>query len=196
MAEAATPLFHSLDDFLAWEERQSERYEFLPGGVIRMMAGGTEDHHQVTTNVLAALRPRLRAQSCYVFGAAAKVISRESNAVVYPDVVVRCGAIGGKSTAIDDPVIVFEVLSDSTARHDLTRKRLLYKSMPSVRAIVYVSPDQYRLDIVRRGPDGRFDDEVLEGADATLQLPEIDATLTLAEIYEDTSLAAEAGEAS
>ncbi len=189
-AEPATPPFGSLDDFLAWEQRQTARYELLPGGVVRMMAGGTYDHSQIASNLTAALRPQLRGRRCYVHAADAKVVSRQHQALVYPGVFVRCGEIGGKASVVDDPVVIFEVLSDSTARHDLTRKRLLYKSMPSVRVVVYVSPDQHRLDIVRRGGDGRFDDEVIEGAEATLALPEIDASLTLGEIYEDTSLAA------
>ena len=194
MAESATPMFHSLDDFLAWEERQELRYELLPGGVITMMAGGTEDHHQITTNILVALEPRVRERPCYVYANVARVLSRRANAIVYPDVIVRCGPRTGKSTAFEDPIVVFEVLSESTARHDLTRKRQAYKAMPSVRVIVYVSLAEHRLDIVRRGADGRFDDEVLEGMDAVLDLPEIGATLAMAEIYEDTNLAA-AGEA-
>ena len=196
MAEPATPLFQSLEGFLAWEEQQAERYEFLPGGVITMMAGGTYDHSQIASNITASLRPQLRGRHCYVHAADARVVSRQHDSMVYPDVFVRCGEIAGKASVADDPVVIVEVLSDSTAQHDLTRKRLLYKSMPTVRVIVYVSPDQHRLDIVRRGLDGRFDDEVLEGDGAILDLPEIGASLTLVEIYEDTSLAAEAGEAS
>jgi Uma2 family endonuclease len=194
MADPAIPLFQSLDDFIAWEEKQELRYEFLPGGVLVMMSGGTEDRRLITTNILAALSPRIRQRSCYAFANAAKVVARSSNAVVYPDVVVRCGAPGGKATTVEDPVVVFEVLSETTARHDLTRKRQVYKGIPSIKIIVYVSQDEYRLDIVRRGADDRFDDEVLEGPDAVLALPEIGASLTLADIYADTSLATPPGD--
>jgi hypothetical protein len=38
MAEPALPVFRSTDDFLAWEKRQVERYEFV-GGVLRLMSG-------------------------------------------------------------------------------------------------------------------------------------------------------------
>ena len=194
MAETAIPLFHSLDDFLAWEENQELRYELLPGGVITMMAGGTDDHHQITTNIIVALEPRVRDRPCYVYGSVAKVLARHSNAVVYPDVVVRCGPRPGKSTVIEDPIVVFEVLSEGTARNDLTRKRQVYKGIPSVAAIVYVSQDEQRIDIVRRGVSGSFDDEVLEGPDAVLDLPELGAELSLAEIFRATAVAAATGE--
>lgn len=195
MSEVAVPLFHSVDQFLEWEEVQTERYELLPGGVVTMMAGGTYDHSQIASNVTAALRPQLRGKQCYVHAADAKVASREQNTLVYPDVFVRCGERGGQATVRDDPIVVFEVLSASTAERDLTRKRLVYTSMPSVQVIVYVSQDQQRLHVVRRGGDGRFTDTMIEGMDAVLELPEIGAILAMADIYEDTSLAAATGDA-
>ena len=189
MAETAIPLFHSLDDFLAWEEQQELRYEFLPGGVVTMMAGGTGDHDAIAMNIGIALGPRLRGSGCRVHGSNLKVTSDLARSSVYPDAFVRCGPPVGQGTRTDDPVVVFEVLSESTARNDLTRKRQVYKAMRSLKVIVYVSLGEYRLDIVRRAADGSFDDEVLEGEDAVLNLPEIGATLTMIEIYENTSLA-------
>jgi Uma2 family endonuclease len=194
MAEVAIPMFHSVDQFLEWEEVQAERYELLPGGVVTMMAGGTYDHSQIASNVTAALRPQLRGRQCYVHAADAKVVSREQNTLVYPDVFVRCGERGGQATVRDDPIVVFEVLSASTAERDLTRKRLVYTGIPSIQLIVYVSQDQQRLHLVRRGVDGRFADAMIEGMDAVLDLPEIGASLTMAEIYEDTGLAAAPGD--
>src|SRR4051794_33467676 len=77
--------------------------------------------------------------------------------------VVRCGPIDANATAAPDPVIVVEVLSQGTAQHDLTRKRLTrkrlaYKTIPSLCAILYVHQDRLRIDLVRRQPDGRWDD--------------------------------------
>jgi Uma2 family endonuclease len=194
MAETAIPLFHSLDDFLAWEEQQELRHELLPGGVITMMAGGSGDHDLIAMNIGGALRLQLRGTGCVAHGANLKVMSERAQSSVYPDVFVRCGPPVGEATRTDDPVVVFEVMSESTARNDLTRKRQVYKAIPSVKVIVYVSQGEYRLDVLRRMADGRFDEEVLEGADAVLKLPEIAAELSLAEIYEDTSLAAAAGD--
>jgi Uma2 family endonuclease len=196
MAETAIPLFNSLDDFLAWEEQQELRYELLPGGVVTMMAGGTGDHDLIAMNIGGALRPQLRGTGCVAHGSNLKVISDRAKSSVYPDAFVRCGPPVGQATRTDDPVVVFEVLSESTARNDLTRKRQVYKAMQSLKVIVYVSLGEYRLDIVRRAADGSFDDEVLEGEDAVLNLPEIGATLTMIEIYENTSLAVRAADSS
>lgn len=84
----------TLDAFLEWEERQTERYE-LVGGIVRMMAGGTEDHDRIGLNIAAALRTRLRGTPCYAHGSNLKVLSREAGASMYPDVFVRCGGRDG-----------------------------------------------------------------------------------------------------
>lgn len=188
MAEAALNCPTTLAEFLAWEERQPERYE-LVGGAVRLMSGGTGDHDQIAVNIATALRIRLRGTGCFVHGSNLKVVARESGSVLYPDVFVHRGAPIGRGAAAEDPVVVFEVLSDSTARHDLTRKKLAYKTIPSLRLIVYVSQDEARLDLVRRKSDGIWDDDPpVEGLASKLELPEVGAFLTLAEVYEDTEV--------
>jgi Uma2 family endonuclease len=186
-AAAPTPPL-DLDGFLDWEERQQERYE-LAGGVVRMMAGGTEDHDRIGLNIAAALRTRLRGKPCSAHGSNLKLLSRSMGASMYPDVFVRCGPREGGRTRTDDAVIVFEVLSEGTAQFDLTRKRMAYEAIPTLRRIVYVSTVEARLDVRVRGEDGLWRDEPVEGLAAEVRLPEIDVTLTMAEIYEDSDVA-------
>ena len=176
------------NSFLAWEERQPERFE-LVGGVVRLMAGGTEGHDRIGLNIAAALRTRLRGTPCSAHGSNLKVVSRAAGAVMYPDAFVRCGPRDDRRTTTDDPVVVFEVLSEGTVKHDLIRKRLAYESIPGLRRIVYVSVDEMRLDMRVRSADGIWGDEAVEGWDAVVELPEIGSDLPVADIYEDTELA-------
>lgn len=187
MDSAAVAAPSTLDAFLEWEARQPERFE-LACGVVRLMAGGSEDHDRISGNIFAALRIRLRGTPRSAHFSNLKVLSRAADAVMYPDVFVRCGPREGGRVAVDDPVLVVEVLSESTAKHDLTRKRLAYEAIPSLRRIVYVSTDEPRLDLRVRDASGTWRDDALEGLDASLALPELGLTLPLAEIYEDTEV--------
>ncbi len=192
MRDAALTCPTTLDAFLDWEERQPERWE-LVGGAVRMMAGGTGDHDLIAMNIGTSLRVRLRGTGRVVHGSNLKVVSRGKGASAYPDIFVRCGQPVGRGTCTDDPVVIFEVLSESTAQRDLTGKRLAYKALWTLRAIVYVSQDEPRIHIVRRDADGRWDDDdPVVGLHGELALPEIGASLPLAEIYEDTAVAAAA----
>jgi Uma2 family endonuclease len=108
---------------------------------------------------------------------------------MYPELFVRCGPRDDRRTRSEDPVVVFEVLSESTAQFDLTRKRLAYESIPTLRRIVFVSQIEPRLDMRVRDRAGSWGDEVVDRLDSFLELPELGLRLPLAEIYEDTSAA-------
>ncbi|MCS6877549.1 MAG: Uma2 family endonuclease [Geminicoccaceae bacterium] len=180
----------SLEGFLAWEERQELRYERL-GGVARAMAGGTRAHDAIANNLRALLWNALRGTACRVQGPDLKVVTPRED-VLYPDALVRCGPADARATTVDDPVLVAEVLSEGTLQRDLVLKRLAYKTIPSLRAILYVWQDQPRVDVVRRGADGRWDDdEPAVGPDATLALPELGIEIPLAAVYEGVAFAGE-----
>ena len=101
----------TVEDFLAWERRQPERYEFV-GGVIRMMVGGSNAHTIIKDNIVGALRARLQGQPCRALGEGPKVVT--ATATMYPDAIVVCGPL--------DLAVVIEVLSRSTEDHDRSAK--------------------------------------------------------------------------
>jgi Uma2 family endonuclease len=189
MAELADRTARLLPAFLSREERQPERFE-RAGGVVRMMSGGTAAHDRIAVDIAAELRSALRGSDCAAHGSSLKVVSPRAD-VMYPDAFVRCGRLEPGSTVVADPVIVFEVLSQDTAQRELTLKRLAYKTIPSLKVIVYVHQDRLRIDLVRRQADGPWDDgQPLESLEARLDLPELGISLPLAEVYDGVELAA------
>ena len=160
------------------------------------VACSTEDHDRLSVNLIGRLSTALRGGPHVVHGSNLKVLSRQGNASMYPDLFVRCGPREGRRTRVEDPAVALEVLSEGTAKDDLTRTRRAYEAIPTLRAIVYVSQDEPRVDLVRRRGDGAWEDEEpLEGLGATLELPEIGVRLAMAEIYEDTDVARAAASA-
>ena len=176
----------SLEGFLDWENRQPERFERV-GGVVRMMAGGTLGHDGIGAKMIVELGSRLRGGRCRVHGSNLKVVSPRGD-VMYPDAFVRCGPGDPRATHVGDPVVVVEVLSPSTAVHDLTRKRLAYQSIPSLKVVLWVHPDRMRVDLMRRRETGWVDEDPAEGLQAVVALPELGIELPLSEIYEGVPL--------
>ncbi len=91
------------------------------------------------------------------------------------------------------PVVIVEVLSRSTRRLDEGEKREAYFQLPSLQAYVLVDQECQRLTIWRRGDQG-FQAEVQDGADASLDLPELGFSISFTEIYEGVELGAEPDE--
>ena len=100
----------------------------------------------------------------------------------YPDAFVVCQPVPSTATVADNPVVVFEVVCESTNSTDLIDKNREYRATPSIRR--YVILQQTRVAAVvfaRRGQD--WLSEIVAGPDAVLQLPEIDIELPMAAIY-------------
>jgi Uma2 family endonuclease len=156
----------------------------LDNGVIRMMAGGTARHAEVQTNIIAALRPRLRGSGCKPYGSDMGVETHRAS-VRYPDVSVHCGrgdASNDDDKAFDDPRVIFEVLSAGTARTDLRVKLPEYQGLPSVDTIVFVDIATERLRIIQRtGPHGWTEQAYDEPVD--VELPALGIALSHDEIF-------------
>src|ERR1700749_3919977 len=173
----------SLEEFLAWEREQPERYEYA-GGVITMMTGGSAAHVTISLNLAIALKQALRGTGCRPFGSDMRVIAND--AVRYPDVSVTCHPVGDRDDDIPHPILVIEVISPSTEREDRGRKKFDYFATPSIQQYAIVEQDARRVDLYTRSGD-HWTDEVVEGG-AVLNLSSIGVEVSLDAVYEDTEL--------
>jgi Uma2 family endonuclease len=173
----------SLDDFLAWEREQPERYEFA-GGEITMMTGGSAAHVTIALNLAMALRQALRGTGCRPFGSDMKVIANDT--ARYPDVSVTCHPVGDRDDNVSEPVLVIEVVSLSTERDERGRKKFDYFATPSIQQYALIEQDVRRVDLYTRSGD-RWTDEIVEGG-AILELSSIGVEISLDIVYEDTEL--------
>jgi Uma2 family endonuclease len=188
MADAlARPM--TLEAFLGWEERQELRYEF-DGFRPVAMTGGTYAHARIQASLLRALGNRLDGKPCEAVGGEMKV--QTANSVRYPDAFVVCSPIPLNATLAHDPVVVFEILSPSTANDDLGVKKAEYQALPSVQSYVVLQQTHRSAQVFRRAAEpesedekpGEWNFEFVVGHDAAIALPEIDVAIPLAEIYD------------
>ncbi len=177
----------SVDEFLAWEERQALRYEF-DGYQPRAMTGGTVAHSAIQSNLLAALGTRLRGQPCRPHGSHLKI--RLDGRVRYPDAFVVCTPVAANATWVEDPVVIFEILSPGTMHEDLVVKNAEYEAAASVQRYV-VLEQTHRGALVLSRRSGQWAADSIAGADAILQLPEIGIEIPLSELYADVDVAEE-----
>jgi Uma2 family endonuclease len=168
----------SVAEFLAWEERQELRWEF-DGFQPVAMNGGTVAHEAIGGNIRTALQNRLGGTGCRVFGPSLKI--EVAGRIRYPDAFVVCGPLPPKTTVIRNPVVVFEVLSESSSRIDRIEKLREYGATPSIQRYVIFEQDAIAAMVfVRTGVD--FVVETLT-ADDTLRMPEIDVEVLMTEFY-------------
>ena len=93
---------------------------------------------------------------------------------------------------LDDPCVVVEVLSPSTARQDLVEKRQAYREIPTVRAYLVVESAWRCLYRHWRDDEGGWQQETIAGVVGEILLPcPPGAVLSLDRIYAELDLPAE-----
>ena len=88
---------------------------------------------------------------------------------------------------IPEPVVVFEVISASTAATDRIEKNEEYRLTPSIRRYVMLEQTRRAATVFERAGDA-WTGHVLTG-DAVLAMPEIGVELPLADAYAGITLA-------
>ena len=165
-------------------ETKSEYYD----GVVIAMSGGSRSHNLIGAGLIATLARRLPVR-CHIFTSDQRVRVSRPPSYFYPDATVVCG----EDRVSDDdnllnPLIIFEVLSDSTENSDRGRKFLAYQTIESLQEYVLVSQDDYLVEHYRRDGE-QWLYTVARGLDATLPLPAAECELPLREIYYQVDLA-------
>ena len=186
-AELAASHHVTAEEYLAGEEGSAQKHEYL-AGIVYAMAGGTLAHSAIATNLIVALGAQLRGHRCRPFNSDAKLRIRlaDQTRFYYPDAQVVCRSNPPGDHFQDEPVIVFEVVSESTRRIDEVEKRAAYLSIPTLTAFVLIEQDRPAATVWRRIGQG-FVREDYAGPDAVLTFGEIGARLTLGELREGLS---------
>ncbi len=174
----------TMAEFLVWEERQEFKHEF-DGFQPVAMAGGTIAHADIQRNLAIFVGGALRGTPCRFLGSDFQL--RLGFSVRYPDGSVVCGPQDRTARGTADPVVVFEVLSPSTAEIDRIVKVREYQATASVMRYVILEQGQVAATVFARAGSGWSGHVVAAGE--VLDMPEIGISVALDDLYEGVDLA-------
>ena len=145
-------------DYLEGELISEIRHEYIDG-TIYAMAGASTKHNSICMNTSSSLFNGLkkRGSSCRVFSSDMKVkISDLIKSFFYPDVMIVCDFDNEEDDYYQNsPIIVVEVLSQSTRKYDLTSKKLHYFNIPTLREYVVIEQGFCQVEVFRKSEDWR-----------------------------------------
>lgn len=142
-------------EYFALERAEDRRSEWLDGQVYAM-AGGTLAHAELATAVAAELRARALSCGCRVFAADAKERVLATGLATYPDASLVCSSVERDpedENAMTNPVVLVEVLSDSSERDERGEKADHFRRLPTLKDDVLISHHTPRLEIHSREGD-------------------------------------------
>ena len=183
MAAQKVPL-HQPDEYLTWEKAQIEKYEFISGEILAM-AGASYPHNILVAEAVRLLGNALAESECVTLSSDQKVRIREAGPFFYPDVSVACEPFLDDDSCLRNPVVIIEVLSESTDHYDRGEKWSHYRQLSSLRHYVLLSQTEPLAEHFSRasGEQAIWQFIELRGPEALLDLSALTAQVPLGEIY-------------
>jgi Uma2 family endonuclease len=176
----------SPEEYLDQERQAQHRSEYYSGEIFAM-AGASQRHNLIASNMVRELSTQFRGRPCQTYASDMRVKVSVTGLYTYPDVVAVCGDIQFEDEDRDtllNPVIVVEVLSKSTEAYDRGEKFAHYRRLESVTDYLLVSQDKVRVEHYTRQTDGQWLLAEISDLAGLVTLPAIECELRMADIYE------------
>lgn len=201
MVASPQPTNLTPEEYLQFEEQSPLKHEYIDGqvyaianedinGQVYAMAGASDPHVTIAGNLFTLLRSHVRGSGCRVYILDMKARLESLNRFYYPDVMVTYDARDRETQIYKRfPILIVEVLSDSTEAFDRGDKFSDYQTLESLQEYVLINTKRQRVECFRRNEEGLW---VLQSytPPQTFQLKSIGFEETLTALYEDVDFAA------
>lgn len=171
-------------EYLAREAASDVKHEFIAGEVFAM-AGGTVEHGALAAALIGELRSALSGKPCRVFSSDVRVLVSSTDASFYPDLSIVCGKLENVSTdanAIVNPLVLVEVLSESTEAYDRGVKAAHYRRLQTLKEYVLVSQNERRVEVQRLSERGIWELHFF-GPGQRIELTSLGVSVSLDAVY-------------
>ena len=172
---------YTIEEYFTFCEEHEGRFEFV-NGEISEMSGESVTANQIAGNIHYFMRSALDDQPYILVQNAVKLQVSESRIFRIPDFLIFKEE-GNKHRYATEPVLIVEVLSDSSAKTDRFTKLNEYKSIPSL--LYYLIVDQETCYVEMHARDkNRWYVEVYNKTGQVINLPHFNVSLPLSKIYQ------------
>jgi len=182
---------YTVEEYFALEEHAEYKSEYFRGEIFAM-AGGTPNHSRITVDLAGLLNVAFNETSCEAFANDLRVQIDKEGHYTYTDVVVVCGNLEfteGRRDTITNPLVIVEVLSDSTKDYDRGSKFTAYRSIESLQDYVLIDQESVHIEYFSKESDETWRLREYFSLEDVLTLESVQCTLPLQKIYKRVSFA-------
>lgn len=189
---------YTVEEYLALERQSEERHEYIDGQIYAM-AGESNEHADMSVNLVVELGSQLKGTPCRAWTKGSKVpcgpdirsYKSIKGLFSYPDIVVVCGEprfLDDHRDVLLNPTVIIEVLSPSTESFDRGEKFWRYRNhLASLTDYVQVSQALPLIEHFRRQSNDEWVLSTVSDMAGSLNLASINCTLRMIEVYDRVS---------
>jgi Uma2 family endonuclease len=167
------------EEYFLFEEKSELRHELINGNLYEM-SGISIFHNNIVGNLYFILRSLLKDTEWRIAFENFRVKNPESNyfcpdiAICYPEV---------EKYYSDKPILIIEVLSDTTRKYNLTDKFIQYQKIPTLQYYLCVEPEQQVVIFYHKQEDGEWMTETYTKDEQNISLPALKISFNVKDIY-------------
>jgi len=177
----------TVENYLEGELLARNKHEYVDGRVYAM-AGAKNVHNRIASRVLIALGKQLSGK-CEAYNSDTKIRIRSERRtfLYYPDLSVVCNSNPDNDSFQDQPVVIIEVISESTRRADEGEKRINYLTIPTLDTYILFEQDRREARVFQRTanefPANNFTETIYSDPNSVIAIPAIEAEIRFDELY-------------
>ena len=175
---------YTVEEYFDIENTSEIRHEF-ENGILIPTPGETLDANEIAGNISATLRKELRQKGYRIFTHDIRTIVHELRLYRYPDLVITAADTVKDIRHVTEPVLIVEVLSESTEEIDRNKKFRQYTALPSLQYYLMIHQDMALIEFYqRKGESNTFEFNFFDKLSETINLPVLGTSITMEDIYE------------
>ncbi len=176
--------FISPEEYLAMERSSETKSQYIDGEIFAM-SGASRNHNRISSNLVRAIGNRLMNSTCDVYSSDMKV-KIDQTKYTYPDIVITCEKEEFEDEEEDvllNPLVIMEILSDSTEAYDRGKKFDFYQRIHSLKEYLLLSQHSCRVEKYVRQNSRIWRYSAVQDADGIVILSSLKCELPMSEIY-------------
>ena len=178
--------YYTPEEYLALEETSEDKNEYRQGEIIPMV-GATTNHNQIAGNFYRRFPLTINNQDYYTYMETVRLWLSDYSIYTYPNVMVIKGQPlyqGNSQSNVINPLIIVEVLSNSTQAYDRGDKFKFYRSLPTFQEYILIEQSSYSVERYYKQKDDQWLIDFVTGENAVLQLLSVDWQISFQDLYQ------------
>ncbi|VXD16789.1 conserved hypothetical protein [Planktothrix serta PCC 8927] len=178
--------YYTPEEYLALEETAIDKSEYHDGEIVTM-PGGTTNHNKLALNFCRKFPLTVNGQDYEIFINDVRLWIPQTRRYVYPDIMVIQGEPiyqENNPTVVINPLMIIEVLSNSTKDYDRGGKFLAYRSIPEFKEYILIDQYSYHIEQFAKISNGKWVLTEYDLEESILTLESVEFQIPLRDIYE------------
>jgi len=178
--------YYTPEEYLALEETAIDKSEYHDGEIVTM-PGGTTNHNKLALNFCRKFPLTIKEQNYEIFINDVRLWIPQTRRYVYPDIMVIQGEPiyqENNQTVVTNPLVIIEVLSNSTKDYDRGGKFLAYRSISEFKEYILIDQYSYHIEQFAKISNGKWVLTEYDLEESILILESVGFQMPLRDIYE------------